>query len=347
MARILALILILGLSVGGYLIYQHKRQSIPKPQEAIEVAPQRWQVSSTTTENSSQLSMQANATLALLEDNATTANATSEKNATLSIPSDKLVTHEFVHDLASFLVANYFPANTQRNPGEKGRFNLNIKSANIRYGVDFPGLDVDLVDILGSRQAIFEHVLNNTVLDFLAQAYTPLLLDSLNQALATATWTNASGEEIQINESQRKEMLVLLANKVRVIGQTVTALATSETISSLVNKYLEDMDQVNQAHMHFWELQGSPNASPAALNDASAQIKSSIQTREMSRQRLLQTIATSVNPQGMDASELVYLAQWIHRRGEENPDRLALVAKAGNLLTQTAATLEKHASQVQ
>jgi hypothetical protein len=83
------------------------------------------------------------------------------------------------------------------------------------------------------------------------------------------------------------------------------------------------------------------------LNDASAQIKSSIQTREMSRQRLLQTIATSVNPQGMDASELVYLAQWIHRRGEENPDRLALVAKAGNLLTQTATTLEKHASQVQ
>lgn len=349
MARIFTLVLVLGLIVGGYLVYKNQKHFVPQPQKAIEVAPQRWQIATgTQSDNSSQTLVNAsNATSLQSEGNASDVNA-SLANATLAgLPEDRLLTFEFVQDMASFLVSNYFPAHTVRNPGEQGRFNLNVKSANIRYGVDFPGMAVDLTDILGSRKQIFDHVLSGPVLEFLQQAYIPLFLDSLNQALDRATWEQESGKEMHLDPAQRKEMFSLLATKIRVVGQTIITLATSEAIDSLVDKYLDDMDKVNQAHMHFWELQGSTNPSPSSLNDASAQIKSSIQTREISRQRLLQTITTAVNPQGMDASELIYLAQWVHRRGQEDSDRLGQVVKAGEALLKTATSVDKYASQAQ
>lgn len=355
MNRILVLLVILGLAAGGYLAYQNKDRFKPTP-EAKEVAPHRWQVNTPTarTENASQEVLNAtNATQILSEGNATSdanattaENATSEENATRAVPpSDAIVTHGFIHDLAAYLVSNYFPADTKRNPSAQGRFDLNVKSLNIRYGVDFPGMAVDVTDVLGSRKRIFDHVLTAPVLDFMHAAYTPLFLDALEQALVQATYTQTSENEGSITDAQRKEMLGLLAAKLRVVGQIVTTLATSDTIHPLVEKYLEDMDKVSTAHMKFWDLQASGSASPAAQNEASTRIKTAIQTREVSRQRLLQAIATTVNPQGMDASELIYLAQWVHRRGQEDPNRLPLVAKTGELLNKTATAVEERSRQ--
>lgn len=338
MKRILAVLVILAVA-GGYWFMQNRERFFPKP-IATEVAPQRWQVS-TGTASQNVTRGQVNATNASLDadQNATGTNAT-----TIAYPSDEIVRHDFVEDMSSYLIARYLPGGTKKNPAPEGRFDLNVKSLNIRYGVDFPGLNVDQTDTLGARKIVFSHVLQGSVLDFMHAAYTPLFLDSLERGLLSSTHTLPSGEEAVITEEQRKEMLGLLAAKLRMIGRTVGILAKTESIRPLVAKYLEDIENVSQAHLAFWNLQGE-NATVTAGNDASARIKTTIQTREISRQRLLQAIVSSADPQGLDASELIYLAQWVYRRGLEDPKRMENVAKAGELLVKTAAAVEERSRQ--
>lgn len=339
MKRILAILVILALA-GGYWFMQNRERFFPKP-IATEVAPQRWQVSSG---NASQNVTRGhvNATNASLD---TDQNATTGANATnVGYPTDEIVRHDFVQDMSEYLIARYLPGGTKKNPAPEGRFDLNVKSLNIRYGVDFPGLNVDQTDTLGARKTVLSHVLQESVLEFMHAAYMPLFLDNLERGLQSSTHTLPSGEEVAITEEQRKEMLGLLAAKLRMIGRTVATLAKTESIRPLVAKYLEDIENVSQAHLAFWNLQGQ-NATVTASNDASARIKTTIQTREISRQRLLQAIVSSADPQGMDASELIYMAQWVYRRGLEDPKTMVSVAKAGELLVKTSAAVEERSRQ--
>jgi hypothetical protein len=240
-------------------------------------------------------------------------------------------------------VARYLPAGVKRNPAAKPRLDLNVKSINVRYGADFPGLNMDPEDILGSRKAIFQHVTDERVLDFLHTAYTPLLLDNLEQALAGATYVLPSGQAAGITEAQRAEMLKMLAARLRDIGRITAVFAKTESLQPLIAQYQADADKVGDAHLNFWNLQAN-NASSTRINDAGAQIKTAIQMREMSRQRLLQAIVSAADPRGMDASELIYLAQWVYRRKLENLP-MNIVAKAGDLLVKTAAAVEERAGQ--
>lgn len=338
MKRILAIAFILALA-GGYWFMQNRDTSSPEP-AATEVAPQRWQVS--TARQSAEEPQQAplNATA---DVNGTTVNGTQTGNATGPVyPADDIVRHEFVEDVSAYLVSLYLPAGTKDNPGTQGRFDLNVKSLNIRYGVDFNGLAVDPQDTLGARKIVFGHVLKGPMLDFLHAAYTPLFLDSLERALQSVTYTLPSGQMAVVSQEQRKEMLTLLAARLGAIGKTVAALARSESIRPLVTKYLDDMESVSQAHLAFWNI--PEGASVSARNEASARIKTTIQTREISRQRLLQAIVSTANPQDMDASELIYMAQWVYRRGEDDPG-LKNVARAGELLTRTASAVSERANE--
>lgn len=332
MKRFLVFIILLGLAGAGYWYYQNQhRQPVP---EATEVAPHRWQVHTTKP-----------ATNDTFEENATTDENGTEENATNAtvVPEDAVVEHGFVRDVSKYLAARYLPAGVKRNPSSQPRFDLNLKSMNIRYGVDFPGLNVNVEDIPGARRHIFSHVLTDQVLEFLHTAYTPLFLDNLEQALASVTYVLPSGQAAGITEAQRIEMLEMLAVRLRGIGRTVAVLAKTDSIPPLVDKYLADKAKVDETHLNFWNLQAE-NATPARISEASAQIKTAIQTREMSRQRLLQTIVSAANPQGMDASELIYLAQWVHRRNLENLS-MTTVAKAGELLVKTADAVEEQSRQ--
>ena len=340
MKRILAIAFILALA-GGYWFMQNRDRFFPKP-VATEVAPQRWQVGTGQPAPVLPVQEPVNATVVAPED-----NATAQVNATVpSFPADEIVRHEFIEDLSGYLVDCYLPGGTKKNPGSESKFVLNVKSVNIRYGVDFNGLNVDPADTLGARKVIFSHVLKEPVLDFLHAAYTPLFLDSLERALQSTTYTLPSGQMAVVSEAQRKEMLTLLATRLKTIGKTVGTLARTDSIRLLVTKYLEDMESVSQAHLAFWNMQGQ-EASISAKNEASARIKTTIQTREISRQRLLQAIVSASNPQGMDASELIYLAQWVHRRSLEDPNGMGSVAKAGELLVRTAEAVQERALEPQ
>jgi hypothetical protein len=335
MKRTLIIVFILALA-GGYWFMQNRDRFFPKP-VATEVAPQRWQVSTARQNQTGPDQLPANGTqIGLAEEGNATANATEVGNATSPVyPADDIVSHDFVEDLSGYLVARYLPGGTKKNPGNQGRLDLNVKSVNIRYGVDFTGLGVDPADTMGARKTIFDHVLQEPVLDFLHAAYTPLFLDSLERALQSTTHTLASGQMTAISEAQRKEMLTLLGARMKTVGKTIATIARTDSIRLLVKKYLDDVESVSQAHLAFWNMQGE-EGSVAARSEASARIKTTIQTREISRQRLLQAIVSASNPQGMDASELIYLAQWVYRRSLEEPGKLAVVAKAGDLLVRTA-----------
>ncbi|GAB1409969.1 hypothetical protein MASR1M90_11230 [Desulfovibrionales bacterium] len=335
MKRLLIPLLLLVVA-GGYWVWTQRTHPPLEQEEARQVAPQRWQVSGAANDSEPDVILAENAS----QDDV---NATNSTNATLP-PADSIVGHEFVHDLAQTVASRYIPGQTERNPTSKGRLDLQIKSLNMRYGVDFPGLNVDPADTLEARKTIFAHVLTPAVLEFLHTAYTPLFLDNLEDALHALTVNLVSGQTTSLTTEQRQEMMLLLAAKLRAVGQAAQALATSSTVRGLVSSYIEDMEKVNQAHLNFWNTQ-EEGGSPAVTSMASAKIKEAIQARELSRQRLLQAIITTANPQGLDASELLYLAQWIYRRSNENPTRLEQVATAASLLVKTATALEERATQ--
>jgi hypothetical protein len=334
MKRVLVIIVVIAALIGGgYWFMQNRERFFPKP-EAKKVAPQRWQVSATGPPEPLNATPTTDAANASGADEAA-GNATAEANATETVPpADEIVRRDFVSDACDYLVARYLPGNSPKNPAGKGRFDLNVKSVNMRYGIDFPGLNVDSVDILGARQSIFRHVLKEPVLESLYRTYTPLFLDSLDATL----------REAGHNDAQRSEMLTLLATRLRAIGRTVAGLAATGDVGPLVEKYLADIESVSQAHLAFWNVQAE-NASATARDEASARIKTTIQTREISRQRLLQAIVKTTNPKGMDASELIYLAQWMHRRQMENPQWRDASGTAGRLLVKVADAVEERSRQ--
>ena len=49
----------------------------------------------------------------------------------------------------------------------------------------------------------------------------------------------------------------------------------------------------------------------------------------------------------MDASELIYLAQWAYRRSLDEPGKLPVVAKAGDLLVKTAEAVQARSLEPQ
>ena len=124
MKRFLVFIILLGLAGAGYWYYQNQRRQ-PVP-EATEVAPHRWQVH--TTRPAANDTFEENATA---DENSTEENAT---NATV-VPEDAVVEHGFVRDVSKYLAARYLPAGVKRNPSSQPRFDLNVKSMNIRYNV--------------------------------------------------------------------------------------------------------------------------------------------------------------------------------------------------------------------
>lgn len=347
MKRTIILLVIVALGAGVWF-YLNQDKFMKKP-VAQEVSPQRWVVAGSDKPDTppqpanASVIPAANATAVV---NATiNATATTPDNATLaSGGEDQILKRDFVSDLSRYLTTRYLPGNTKKNPTPEGRFDLNIKSLNIRYGVDFPGMAVDPVDTLGARRIVFKHLLNPAIMEAIQTAYTPLFLDSLDQAMVQSTHNTLSGETVPLSPAQRKEMLTLLAGWMRNVGQVVSALCRTDSINPLVVKYLEDMEQVNQAHMNFWNVQ-TENATSAVVNEASTRIKTCIQNREMSRQRLLQAIVTTAGPHGMDAGELVYMAQWVYRRGQADPKALSMVGKAADLVIKTASSVERHATE--
>lgn len=338
MKRFFALLLILGLAGAGYWLYETKYKFLLQP-APVEVAPQRWQIGKSG--NSSANSMPV---AAMNDTNVNATNATEGTNATIvqAMPSDSVITHDFVRDVAEYFVARYHPAQTSKNPSAMARLDFNIKSMNIRYAMELPGILLDKGDTLKARKILFGHVLTPQVLEFLQTYYVPLFLDNLDRILSEETFTVADSKIMPMGETQRHEMLTLLATRFRSLGQTIAALARSTDIAPLIAKYLDDVEKVNDAHMAFWTLQNS-NATELEIDDAGAKIKTTIQSREMSRQRLLQTLVTKIGPQGLDASELIYLAQWVQRRSMQNPASLPLLGKAGDLLVKTAGALEERA----
>lgn len=360
MKRISYLLVIAALA-AGFWFYQSKLHTVDKP-IAREVAPQRWMVNENASTGSSAVpggtaavtTPAANATIPVY-DNATTISAGEEQlnattdgnatgNATAAGPEDAILQHGFLADTSAYLVSRYFPGNSVRNPAAQGRLDLNVKSVNIRYGVDFPGMAVDPADTLGSRKIVFAHLLNQQVLDFLYENYLPIFLERMDQALAAATYESPSGATQQLSPAQRSEMLTLLGARLKNVGRTVGILVRTSTIMPLVQTYVDDMEKVNIAHQEFWQLQAD-NAALSATNAASSKIKTSIQNREMSRNHLLRSIVKTGGPQGMDASELVFLAQWVYRRGQADPASLPLVAKAADLIATTGQALQKHAQE--
>lgn len=356
MKRISFLLVIAALA-GGFWFYQNELRTVEKP-IAKEIAPQRWVVNetagsgNTTTSNETVTEPAANLPAnSTLYDNATTistgeeqTNSTADNATEVTGPEDAVLQHGFLADTSAYLVSRYFPGNSIRNPAAQGRLDLNVKSVNIRYGVDFPGMGVDPADTLGSRKIIFTHLLNQQVLDFLYDSYLPLFLERMDEALAAATYELPSGTPQNLSPAQQSEMLTLLGTRMKNVGQTVGILVRTSTIMPLVQTYVDDMEKVNRAHQEFWELQ-SQQASISTTNEASTRIKTSIQNREMSRNRLLRSIVKTGGPQGMDASELVYLAQWVYRRAQADAASLPVVARAADLVVKTGEALQQHAQK--
>jgi hypothetical protein len=130
-------------------------------------------------------------------------------------------------------------------------------------------------------------------------------------------------------------MLGLLAAKLRMIGQIVATLAKTESIRPLVAKYLEDIESVSQAHLAFWNLQGE-NATVTASNDASARIKTTIQTGKFPVSVCCRP--SSAQPPAGHGCLGAHLSGAVgvsarHGRSQENREH----AKAGELLIKTSA----------
>lgn len=316
-------IILLVVACGlGAVWWWTQRPQTPPPAPITEVAPQRWRVG-----NASEAVVPANATTA---SNATAANVTAENasanatNTTLAVADDPMLPRSLVRTLAQAMADRYQPGRTTQNLAGTGRLDLRIQSLGIRLA-DLPDVAVEKNDILQARQAVIAYALRPEVLGALEQAYLPVFVSALKEALAGSTRTflvDGAERVAPLSATQRAEAMVLVARELRNLAQAIASLAQDQSHLPLVAAWHTQQQAVTTAQMQVWNVQVQGNM--PALASATQAVDNALRQAAQARQRLVENLKRLP----LSEDNALYLAAWSARRARHGMELPALLPLA-------------------
>ncbi|WP_031388618.1 hypothetical protein [Desulfonatronum thiodismutans] len=249
------------------------------------------------------------------------------------------ISGSFFDDLAHQIVAGYHPPNSEFNPQAQGRLQFHFSSLNRRYGMDLVGLDHQSPSLIQGREEIFRNLLQPEALETIWVLFVPVFEQALDEAVLTGRWSfpaqGGSSEERGLNIQEQQEFYRLLSGSVAALSQAVQAYADHQDAPALMARWFQAQTNAYAAHSRYQlaetELLTSQEEAPddqvrilaeRLERDAAAQgIMQAIAAREQARRELLEIFATGRSRPDLSESELVYLAEWLHRRTHAHPER--------------------------
>lgn len=245
----------------------------------------------------------------------------------------------FFDDLAQQIVAGYHPPKSELNPQTQGRLQFHFSSLNRRYGMDLVGLEHQSPSLIQGREEIFRNLLQPEALETVWTLFVPVFEQALDEALLAGRWSfparGGSSEERGLAIQEQQEFYRLLSGSAAALAQAVQGYADHQNAPALMERWLQAQSNAYAAHSRYQvaetELLTAQEEAPddqvrilaeRLERDAAAQgIMQAIAAREQARRELLEIFAAGRSRPDLSESELVYLAEWLHRRTHAHPER--------------------------
>jgi len=367
---IIVLALLLAFFMAWYVFKQSNKLNSYREKGQEE---EKQETSRSQSEENESESIQERLGLASADNASASANAT---NGSGAMPSEQtgteeqrsgvsegrqIMTRAFVQDLAAFVVSKYHPGWGLDNPGDQGRLRLDFNTLNARYGTELIGLRYSSRTLEKARQEILDHLLDPETLERVYSRYE----DDFVQALvrrAKNTTRPVQGPDGNIRDralaaEDVAEMLQLGSYYLRDVSAVFTVLGERTGLDSLVRDYLQAKEQV----VHFnYKLNQMDEEYTAEQSHESEGVEVSRELREK-RERFVQRYSRAIAEReelrrelvsrvrqgterqiGLGSVEILYIAEWVHRRLPDGGTRSAIVT-AGNLLRDMGDRLNSRA----
>ncbi|MDR2076261.1 MAG: hypothetical protein LBP61_04935 [Desulfovibrio sp.] len=252
---------------------------------------------------------------------------------------DGLIGIAFIHDLAAFLVENYWPAGTHPLAGSRGISTADLKWANNKYGVQLEGFRVNSANPDSERKRILRHVLSPSMVKGLYALYRDRFLEALAREAATRR-RGLGGTERVLTPAEISGMFRFYAGQARGLAGAMRAYFSREDMAARVAACAGAAEKAAAARLRYQE---SLSANPASLSASAREYQQAVIRRDQERANLAAALRRGGNTRGLDAESLVFVAMWLYRRAPEDAPALrGLIAiledLAGRLETAGAAS---------
>ncbi len=266
---------------------------------------------------------------------------------------DAVVRLAFVDDLAAFLAENYWPRGTHPSAGKGGITTVSVKWANLRYGGELQGMRRG-GDLAEARASVLRYVLQPSMLEGLYGLYMDRFMAGLAVA-ADARKVGQPGRERSLTAAEKKEILQIYAARSRGLGAAIAAYVADAGMRGRVESFHAAENAALEASRAYMESAGiyenaQEEGKPSGLEAIRARMERdagiyqrSIQTREGAREDLVRAMKGGA-ARTLGDDTLVFVASWLYRRVQGNPEALRAAANvlqnAGNRLAAAAAAKE-------
>ena len=259
---------------------------------------------------------------------------------------DSVIRPDFVRDLAVWLVTRYKPA----PQGGKGQINVSIQAANMRYGANMRGMERQGKDPAGARAHLLHYAFNPTMLGALYGIYADRLVDEVAQA-ALAPDQGKALSEAQLNDLY-KTYAAFLADFAGVTGGIAAMPDLKERIQAVNSANQQTIALHRQITENVFALdearEKQDNADIAAIEARIATLngryRSALQGQGNARAALIAAVRKSGPAPRLDDDSVYFLALWVERRMDKQPDALDTARKASSLLGDLSRRFEQAGS---
>ncbi len=253
-------------------------------------------------------------------------------------PQDSIITPIFIRDFARYLVSSYNPKNNSSH--------ATLIGTNQRYGLGMQGLRY-AGDLAEGRSSVLNYAYSPGMIQALSQLYS----DPFLGAMVDATLAPASGAPLSPADATR--MFQYYAGEARLIAGSLRTVAATPELESKVHVYQRASQNLARTKSQFTQLQlayenardngEETTALRAKMEDATRQSQSAATDFEKERQNLLQTLKQYKQGNITNDATLLYLAEWVTRRGASAQQATLAAAQA---LDSIAAMFDAEAGQI-
>ena len=360
---IIALALLLAFAAAWLLFSQNAEfnASRQKGQERERTSPEQ---EAAAREGSSGSNALTGGSSAARSQNATKNRTQERGQANGTTEGRRVVTPAFILDLADFVVSSYHPEWGMDNPREKGTLRISVRAINARYGTELTGLRHSSSALQKARQEVLHHLLNPKILqsayDLYSDSFVSALIRQARESTRRVEGPEGEVREKELSDADISEMLRLGSSYLQNISTVFITLGENRELDTLIADYLEADNKAVHFNYKLSQIEEKLGEGEEAAQEGEAgemqeerekivrRYSQAIAAREDARQMLVQQLGERAGQEiELDVAEILYIAEWVHRRLQGDAGRRSSIVKGGELLRDLGGKLERRARSLE
>jgi hypothetical protein len=234
----------------------------------------------------------------------------SSSSGTAPNEEDTVVPLSVIEYFSHFLAANFWPRGTHPMAREQAISTAGAKWANVTFGAQLQGFP-PAGDPAETRKRVLERLLSPTGVNFLYRLYSDRFFTSLERE---ARAQSRGADNTPLSDAQIADMYTLYGNMAHGLAGAIRAFMRTPNIRPLVAGYAQARADAGAAYRRFADSLRDKGGADS-LDNAKA-YQAAIMSREQKREDLSAALRRHGALPGLDSDSLIYVAQWLYRRGE-------------------------------